>query len=117
VRDYNALNENYKTVQAENYLLRDYIINLQSRLLESQGDFPQPPGNIALQNPRPGGGNGGVGAAPTAPMASSAMSQLQAVAADGQRVVSPYDRRLDVQMQGTTDPQLAASNAPTATSA
>ena len=46
VRDYNQLNENYKFVQAENYQLRDYIINLQSRLLESQGEFPQPPGGI-----------------------------------------------------------------------
>lgn len=46
VRDYNILNDNYKTIQAENYQLRDYIINLQSRLIESQGDFPQPPPNI-----------------------------------------------------------------------
>ena len=46
VRDYTILNENYKAIQAENYQLRDYIINLQSRLIESQGDFPQPPPNI-----------------------------------------------------------------------
>jgi hypothetical protein len=46
VRDYTLLNENYKAIQAENYQLRDYIINLQSRLIESQGDFPQPPPNI-----------------------------------------------------------------------
>ncbi|KAF7509169.1 hypothetical protein GJ744_008229 [Endocarpon pusillum] len=46
VRDYTILNENYKAIQAENYQLRDYIINLQSRLIESQGEFPQPPPNI-----------------------------------------------------------------------
>lgn len=45
-RDYEIFKENYKAVQAENYQLRDYIISLQSRLLESQGEFPQPPGGI-----------------------------------------------------------------------
>jgi hypothetical protein len=40
------LNNNFKAVQAENYQLRDYIINLQSRLLESQGEFPPPPSNV-----------------------------------------------------------------------
>jgi hypothetical protein len=46
VRDYEMLNTNFKSVQAENYQLRDYIINLQSRLLESQGEFPPPPSNV-----------------------------------------------------------------------
>ncbi|KIV93770.1 hypothetical protein, variant 2 [Exophiala mesophila] len=46
VRDYQVLSENFKTVQAENYQLRDYIINLQSRLLESQGEVPPPPSNV-----------------------------------------------------------------------
>jgi hypothetical protein len=40
------LDNNFKAVQAENYQLRDYIINLQSRLLESQGEFPPPPSNV-----------------------------------------------------------------------
>ena len=46
VRDYALLNENFKAVQAENYQLRDYIISLQSRLLESQGEVPPPPSNV-----------------------------------------------------------------------
>jgi hypothetical protein len=46
VRDYGMLNESFKAVQAENYQLRDYIINLQSRLIESQGEFPPPPSNV-----------------------------------------------------------------------
>jgi len=46
VRDYEMLNNNFKAVQAENYQLRDYIISLQSRLLESQGEFPPPPSNV-----------------------------------------------------------------------
>lgn len=40
------LSENFKAVQSENYQLRDYIINLQSRLLESQGEVPPPPSNV-----------------------------------------------------------------------
>ena len=46
VRDYQILSENFKQVQNENYQLRDYIINLQSRLLESQGEVPPPPSNV-----------------------------------------------------------------------
>ena len=46
MRDYALLNENFKAVQAENYQLRDYIISLQSRLLESQGEVPPPPSNV-----------------------------------------------------------------------
>jgi len=46
VRDYQVLSENFKAVQSENYQLRDYIINLQSRLLESQHEVPPPPSNV-----------------------------------------------------------------------
>lgn len=40
------LSENFKAVQSENYQLRDYIINLQSRLLESSHEVPPPPSNV-----------------------------------------------------------------------
>ncbi|KIX04313.1 uncharacterized protein Z518_05180 [Rhinocladiella mackenziei CBS 650.93] len=57
VRDYQILSENFKAVQAENYQLRDYIINLQSRLLESQGEVPPPPSNVdGLQPGKPSHG-------------------------------------------------------------
>ena len=79
VKDYNNLHENYKAVQAENFQLRDYIISLQSRLIESQGEFPQPPLNIDL--PRSSGPSHQQMQAPTAPMGSSAVNQLQASAA------------------------------------
>lgn len=46
VRDYQALSENFKAVQDENYQLRDYIINLQGRLLESQHEVPPPPSTV-----------------------------------------------------------------------
>lgn len=79
VKDYNNLHENYKAIQAENFQLRDYIISLQSRLIESQGEFPQPPSNIDL--PRSSGPPHQQMQAPTAPMGSSAVSQLEASAA------------------------------------
>ena len=98
VRDLHALEETFKVVQAENYQLRDYVINLQSRLIESQGDFPQPPSNIDLSQtgiplrpdlppipvaPLPPGVQ-----APMAPMGSAlaAASLLQASAAQAQVV-------------------------------
>ena len=92
VKDYSSLSESYKAVQAENYQLRDYIISLQSRLIESQGDFPQPPSNIDL--PRPTGHGHQHMQAPTAPMGSSAVSQLQASAAQAVADLGP-DQQLD----------------------
>lgn len=66
-------------MQAENYQLRDYIISLQSRLLESQGEYPQPPSNINInpQTARPPPEH----RAPTASMRSHAHEELQASAA------------------------------------
>ncbi|KAF8473132.1 hypothetical protein BDZ91DRAFT_389363 [Kalaharituber pfeilii] len=48
VRDLNALEESYKAIQNENYQLRDYIISLQSRLIESQGEDAVPPAPILI---------------------------------------------------------------------
>ena len=80
LEEYKELAQQYQAVQQENYQLRDYIINLQSRLLESQGEYPQPPANINLQHPNVTDGPSASGNAPTASMASSAVSQLQAAA-------------------------------------
>ena len=101
VREFNSLSENYKALQSENYQLRDYIISLQSRLLESQGEYPQPPSNIDIPHPRTSGPPPQQIPAPTAPMGSSAASQLQASAAQAvadmsggrqQKDESPYSR-------------------------
>ncbi|KAL8729966.1 MAG: hypothetical protein Q9166_004411 [cf. Caloplaca sp. 2 TL-2023] len=81
VKDYNTLSESYKTLQAENYALRDYIISLQSRLIESHGEYPQPPSNIDINPQRSSASLGQNVPAPTAPMGSSAISQLRASAA------------------------------------
>ncbi|KAA6412583.1 MAG: transcription factor kapC [Lasallia pustulata] len=129
VKDYHLLSESYKAVQAENYQLRDYIINLQSRLIESQGEFPQPPSNIEIHHPRSAEQMHHM-AAPTAPMGSSAVSQLQASAAQAvaglSSVKHPHEEpaylpgahaskrtRTDENpvMQATTDPNLSVSTA------
>ncbi len=90
MKEAEALEVNYKAIQAENYQLRDYIINLQSRLIESQGEYPQPPSNIDLPNPRSDDMDahmtGPAVSVPTAPMGAAAVTataenQLQASAA------------------------------------
>ncbi|KAL1962473.1 hypothetical protein VTN77DRAFT_9674 [Rasamsonia byssochlamydoides] len=53
VKEYEVLSESYKALQAENYQLREYIISLQSRLIDSQNEVPELPGNIDLSQPRP----------------------------------------------------------------
>ncbi|KAF1932734.1 uncharacterized protein M421DRAFT_416350 [Didymella exigua CBS 183.55] len=54
VKEFEQLCELYKSLQTENYQLRDYIINLQSRLLETQGEVPPAPAGVDLSN-RPHG--------------------------------------------------------------
>jgi hypothetical protein len=81
VKDYASLTESYKIVQEENYQLRDYIISLQSRLIDTQGEYPQPPSNIEIHQPRPAGPPPPQLPAPTAQMAAPAINQLQAAAA------------------------------------
>ncbi|OBT62197.1 hypothetical protein VE03_08347 [Pseudogymnoascus sp. 23342-1-I1] len=48
VRELHTLEDNYKVIQNENYSLRDYILQLQRRLLESQGEYPQPPAAVSV---------------------------------------------------------------------
>ncbi|KAK1999364.1 hypothetical protein LX36DRAFT_680418 [Colletotrichum falcatum] len=51
VKDYMVMEQQYRAMQSENYALREYVIHLQSRLLDLQGEVPQPPPNINLQHP------------------------------------------------------------------
>jgi len=83
-----ALEDNYKAIQAENYSLREYIIHLQSRLIESQGEYPPPPTNVNLNHPHarhdhPMQRHDPAHPASVAPMApmTAPMTQLQASAA------------------------------------
>lgn len=73
------MTENYKALQAENYQLREYIIGLQSRLIDTQGDVPELPPNIDLTQPRPD--PAAVQAAVNAATGATTASQLAAAAA------------------------------------
>ncbi|KAJ5640206.1 uncharacterized protein N7484_008068 [Penicillium longicatenatum] len=70
LEDENKNIESFKDTMAklvnENYSLRDYVINLQSRLMEAQIDVPDLPPNIDLtQNPRHDLALAGLGAGTT----------------------------------------------------
>ncbi|CAK7232929.1 hypothetical protein SBRCBS47491_008436 [Sporothrix bragantina] len=51
VQDYAEMENSYKITQSENYALREYIIHLQSRLLDAKAELPQPPANLNLAAP------------------------------------------------------------------
>ena len=40
MKQFEHVSENYKVLENENFQLRDHIITLQSRLLDSQGEVP-----------------------------------------------------------------------------
>ena len=81
VREFNSLNAKFENVQQENYHLRNYIIVLQGQLLKAQGDVPPPPENIEDLHLQTSGSSAQQVPAPTALMGSSAVTQLQASAA------------------------------------
>lgn len=47
------MEHNFKALQNENYQLREYILSLQSRLLENQAEFPPAPAQAHLQTTAP----------------------------------------------------------------
>ncbi|KAK2613536.1 hypothetical protein N8I77_000443 [Diaporthe amygdali] len=51
VREFGEMEQHYKNMESENYALREYIVHLQSRLLDAQVEPPQPPPNINLSVP------------------------------------------------------------------
>ena len=53
MKQFESIADAYKTLHSENYQLREHIINLQSRLLDLQGEVPELPENIDLSQPRP----------------------------------------------------------------
>ncbi|ORY63198.1 uncharacterized protein BCR38DRAFT_485962 [Pseudomassariella vexata] len=48
VREYSEMEHSYKLIQNDNYALREYVIQLQSRLLDLQVDPPQAPPHLNL---------------------------------------------------------------------
>jgi hypothetical protein len=79
VKEHQTLAQNYETIQKENFQLRQYIITLQARLLESHTELPPPPESIDLSRGPP---VLATASAPTAHMTSPTLeNQLQAAAA------------------------------------
>lgn len=102
VKDYQTMEQNYRALQAENYQLREYILNLQSRLLESQSDIPPAPTHINLsagaQPPRSEGDQPATAAEhqlrremESERTAHDGMSQLQAAAAQASEAAQPQE--------------------------
>ncbi|GAB0131551.1 hypothetical protein EsDP_00000017 [Epichloe bromicola] len=80
VREFADNEQALKAMQSENYALRDYVIHLQSRLLDIQGEYPPPPPNINLSQ---AGGPPPPASAPpeqAAPAVGVAPTPLEAVA-------------------------------------
>ncbi|KAK3987848.1 putative transcription factor kapC [Cladorrhinum sp. PSN332] len=62
VREFEEVEGNWKNMQAENFALREYVIALQSRLIEVAGEYPPPPQSLHLalsQHPHPQAAAGG----------------------------------------------------------
>jgi hypothetical protein len=79
VKEHQTLAQNYETIQKENFQLRQYIITLQARLLESHTELPPPPESIDLSRGPP---VLATSSAPTAQMTSPSLeNQLQAAVA------------------------------------
>lgn len=51
VKDYRVMEEDFKVLQQENYQLREYILSLQSRILETSNELPPPPAQVNLHEP------------------------------------------------------------------
>lgn len=80
MKEFEQLCELYKTLQTENYQLRDYIINLQSRLLETQGEIPPAPAGVDLTRQHP---------EPTNSLTQRAQQQQQPQQSDAQQQNQP----------------------------
>ncbi|KAI2636165.1 hypothetical protein GGS21DRAFT_514857 [Xylaria nigripes] len=75
VRDYTEMEHTYKAIQNDNYALREYVILLQSRLLDLQVEPPLPPPNVNIAPP---GGSGATRQPHSGPPAESATNTTSA---------------------------------------
>ncbi|KAK5660268.1 hypothetical protein OQA88_12808 [Cercophora sp. LCS_1] len=59
VRDYTDMEVAFKTMQNEHYALKEYVLHLQSRLIDTLGECPPPPQGVNISLPH--GNQGGPG--------------------------------------------------------
>lgn len=96
------MEQNFRALQAENYQLREYVLSLQSRLLESQSDIPPAPAHINMSGMAPGHRGEGEQPATAAEhqmrremeaerSPHDGMSQLQAAAAQASEAAQAHD--------------------------
>ena len=101
VKEFQTMEQNFRALQNENYQLREYILNLQSRLLESSSDFPPAPThiNLSASSAQRGESDQAATAAEhqlrremeTERTQHDGMSQLQAAAAQASEAAQPQE--------------------------
>lgn len=85
---------NFRVLQNENYQLREYILNLQSRLLETQSDYPPAPSHINLSSSAAATAASASGASSTAEQQLRREMQQQRPSAEPPRTNEGYMREL-----------------------
>lgn len=104
VKEFQTMEQNFRALQNENYQLREYILNLQSRLLENQSDFPPAPSHINL----PSGGHGA--SSGTADSSTAVEQQLRREIQQQQQHQAPQSSPA-MQRDGMSHLQAAAAQA------
>lgn len=99
VKEHQNLAASYETIQKENFSLRQYVITLQAKILESHTELPPPPESIDLSRPPPTVETHTHTHAQAPPMGSESVEvQLQA-AAEAVRAAEANDARQSYQPQ------------------
>ncbi|KAG6290828.1 hypothetical protein E4U46_001533 [Claviceps purpurea] len=99
VREFGDLENTFKVMQSENYALRNYVLHLQSRMLNALGEYPPPPPNINLTQ--------AVGPPPS--LAAAHAPPLSAAAAAAAAAPAPAPAAAPA---GPSQPQSAPEHAP-----
>nr|POF18477.1 putative transcription factor kapc [Quercus suber] len=96
VREFEVMETGYRALQNENYQLREYILSLQSRLLETSSEVPAAPSHINLHAGAPSAPGLSTNTSKTTrhePPQQDGMSHLRAAAAQASEIrqhESPY---------------------------
>ncbi|KAI0426430.1 hypothetical protein F5Y09DRAFT_318868 [Xylaria sp. FL1042] len=99
VKDFTEMEHTYKAIQNDNYALREYVIQLQSRLLDLQVEPPQPPPNVNI-NP-PGGSNAARQPQSSAPIEPAANVTAAGTLADVAAAVAGLGRAREPMTEGS----------------